>query len=201
MRCPFCHNMELAEGKVEPQLSEEEFFAFLETRKGLLDGVCITGGEPTLSADLPEFMKRIQIMGFQVKLDTNGLRPDALEHILDQGLADYVAMDIKNSLDKYGETVGNPTLDTSAILSSIAIIQEKAPDYEFRTTVVAQFHTLEDMEHIGRMLRGAKRYFLQNFVMSEMVPCKRLSAVSEEELYRFAEVVSESVEEVGVRGI
>ncbi len=186
---------------MEPQLSEEDFFAFLEKRAGLLDGVAITGGEPTLSPDLPEFMKRIRDMGFLVKLDTNGLRPAVLEDILDRGLADYVAMDVKNSLEKYGQTVGIPTIDTTAITRSIAIIQEKAPDYEFRTTVVAQFHTSEDMERIGVMLRGAKRYFLQNFEMSEMVPCRVLSPVSKEELQRFAEVLTGSVEEVGIRGL
>ena len=159
-RCPWCHNYELAVGSAEPVMDEEEFFAFLKKREGLLEGVAVTGGEPCLSKELPAFLRKIREMGFLTKLDTNGAHPELLEQILREGLADYVAMDIKNSPGKYlltaglarntesggssGEEVRQEKARQEALLvrvrRSIRLIMELAPDYEFRTTVIRQFH-------------------------------------------------------------
>ena len=161
-RCPFCHNALLVTEKVEGIIDEEEVLSFLKKRQGILDGVCITGGEPTNQKDLIPFMKKIKDMGYLVKLDTNGYNPDVLGEILSQGLADYVAMDLKNSEEKYPLTAGTE-IDTEKILTSINLIKEKAPDYEFRTTVVSEFHNEEDIEKICLMAGSNSKLYLQQF--------------------------------------
>ena len=181
-RCPWCHNYELAVGSAEPVMDEEEFFAFLKKREGLLEGVAVTGGEPCLSKELPAFLRKIREMGFLTKLDTNGAHPELLEQILREGLADYVAMDIKNSPGKYLLTAGltGSEAQQEALLGrvrrSIRLIMELAPDYEFRTTVIRQFHEEQDFAEIGEMIRGARRYFLQSFTDRDTVPYGGLSA-------------------------
>ena len=205
-RCPWCHNYELAVGSAEPVMDEEEFFAFLKKREGLLEGVAVTGGEPCLSKELPAFLRKIREMGFLTKLDTNGAHPELLEQILREGLADYVAMDIKNSPGKYLLTAGltGSEAQQEALLGrvrrSIRLIMELAPDYEFRTTVIRQFHEEQDFAEIGEMIRGARRYFLQSFTDRDTVPYGGLSAPEKEELLRYAEQIRRFVPDVQTRG-
>ncbi len=171
LRCPFCQNPDLVLPELirdTEVLSEESFFEFLEKRKGKLGGVAITGGEPTLHADLPQFMERIRSMGYLVKLDSNGLHPEALRKILDGSLADYIAMDVKNSPAKYAMTVGireNTQGELWARASeSIALLMNGSTPFEFRTTVVEGLHTEEDILDIARELRGARAWYLQQFI-------------------------------------
>lgn len=163
--CPFCHNPELAAGPVTGAGSHDitDIFSFLTSRKGLVDGVVITGGEPCLQPDLPDVTARIKQMGFTVKLDTNGSRPDVLAHLLDLSLVDYVAMDLKTGSSRYPEIM-KPGLRVDAILRSADLIMEKAPDYEFRTTCVRPFIDAAILAQIGRKISGARRYVLQNCV-------------------------------------
>ncbi|MCR5403458.1 MAG: anaerobic ribonucleoside-triphosphate reductase activating protein [Butyrivibrio sp.] len=200
-RCPYCHNFELVNGSMEPVVDEEEFFRFLNKRKGLLDGVAITGGEPLLRRDIRGFIERIRDLNFLIKLDTNGYHPDELDRLLNDGLIDYVAMDIKNSPEKYSLTCGEVAVDTSLIERSISIIREKAPDYEFRTTVVKEFHELNDFEYIGILLRGAKAYYLQQYVERDTVPDKSLHAPSNNELLQYLDIVKTYVPNSSIRGI
>ncbi len=167
-RCPFCHNASLVlpERMDDFRLSEEDFFAFLAKRRGILEGVCVTGGEPTLMPDLLPFLSRIKDMGYAVKLDTNGGRPDVLRSAVGAGLLDYVAMDIKNALDRYGETVGISDFDTSPVEASMDYLLEGSIPFEFRTTLVKGLHTPVEMASVGQRVAGAKRYFLQSFVDS-----------------------------------
>ena len=167
LRCPFCHNAPLVlPGRGTSALDAGGVLDFLASRRGLLDGVVLSGGEPLLQPDAADFLAEVKAMGFSVKLDTNGCHPDALADILDRRLADYVAMDIKNSLEKYPWTVGVPGFDTAPVERSARLLMEGPADYEFRTTLVRPFHEVGDMETIGRWLRGARRYYLQAFVDS-----------------------------------
>lgn len=161
-RCGYCHNPELINGGAKI----EEVFEFLKTRQGKLDGVVITGGEPCLQKDLPEFIKQVKELGFAVKLDTNGSFPEMLEKVLPD--LDYVAMDIKAPLEKYSQIV-NVDVDTSKILKSIEILKNGGVDYEFRTTVVKSQLSYEDFEKIGQLIQGAPRYYLQKFVASKIL--------------------------------
>ena len=201
LRCPYCHNYELATGKVPPVMEEEELFAFLAKRKGLLDGVAITGGEPCLHRDLPEFIAKIREMGFSVKLDTNGTHPAVLAEVLERGLVEYVAMDVKNSPDKYAMTAGLQTLDIGPIRESIELLKNAGIEYEFRTTVVDELHEAGDFEEIGRWIEGARHYFLQCFTDRDTVPFEGLSAPSKEKLEACAAVVSKYVKDVQIRGV
>ncbi|MGI6264654.1 MAG: anaerobic ribonucleoside-triphosphate reductase activating protein [Acutalibacteraceae bacterium] len=200
-RCPFCHNFELIDGTAQPIMDDEELLAFLQKRQGLLDGVAITGGEPCLHPDLPDLLQKIRALGFAVKLDTNGFHPDRLEEILSQGLVDYVAMDIKNSPEKYPVTCGLDALDLTPVRQSVALLMRDGVDYEFRTTVVAQFHDDADFEAIGRWIAGAKRYFLQAFTDRESVPFGDLSAPTPEQMRRYAAIVRRTVPDTNLRGI
>ncbi|MBR3816739.1 MAG: anaerobic ribonucleoside-triphosphate reductase activating protein [Clostridia bacterium] len=161
-RCPFCHNALLVTGECTDTLSEEEVFAFLEKRKGILDAVCITGGEPTLQKDLKQFILKVRSLGYSVKLDTNGTAPDVLEELLAENLLDYVAMDIKNTPEKYSLTAG-ADVDINNILKSMEIIKNKAPDYEFRTTVTRELHTEADISAVAELVGRGSKYFLQQF--------------------------------------
>lgn len=201
LRCPFCHNYELATLQAPAVMEEDELFAFLAKRKGLLDGVAITGGEPCLYRDLPEFIGKIRAQGFPVKLDTNGTHPAVLREILEQGLADYVAMDVKNSPSKYALTCGLSEIDTAPVSESIELLKASKIDYEFRTTVVDELHDVEDFDEIGKWIEGAKRYFLQCFTDRDTVPFEGLSAPSKEKLQACAAAVSRYVREVSIRGV
>lgn len=186
-RCPFCHNASLVlkAGEVE-EISEEEFFSYLTKRKGVLDGVCITGGEPLLNPNLSDFIKKIRSLGLLVKLDTNGSFPDKLEALLDEGLLDYVAMDIKNSKSKYALTAGLKDYPEE-IEKSIDIIIKKAPDYEFRTTVVRELHDIQDIVEIASRIKNAKKYFLQSYVDSGDIIETGLSPYSAQEMLEILE--------------
>lgn len=164
-RCPFCHNPELVVCDSIPlgkSRTEEEFFRFLKTRKGKLEGVCITGGEPTIQPDLLEFMQKLKTMGFSVKLDSNGTRPDVLKKAIDMKVVDYIAMDIKNNIDSYEKTIGGK-FDPERIKLSVELIRSSQIDHEFRTTVVPGIHTEKDFIAIGKWLRGADTYWLQRY--------------------------------------
>ena len=200
-RCPFCHNFELADGTAKPVMDDAELFAFLEKRRGLLDGVAVTGGEPCLHPELPELLRRVRDMGYAVKLDTNGAHPDRLEAILREGLADYVAMDIKNSPEKYARTAGLERLDLAPVRRSVQLLMASPTDYEFRTTVVDELYEAHDFEAIGAWIAGAKRYFLQAFTDRESVPFANLHAPSAEKLRAYADIARRFVPDTRLRGV
>lgn len=200
-RCPFCHNFELADGSAKPVMEDGELFAFLEKRRGLLDGVAITGGEPCLRPDLPELMRRIRGMGYAVKLDTNGAHPDRLAAILEEGLADYVAMDLKNSPEKYARTAGLERLDLAPVRESVRLLMDGGADYEFRTTVVDELHEAADFEAIGAWIAGAKRYFLQTFTDRDTVPFEGFHAPSAERMGEYLAIVKRYVPDSRLRGV
>ena len=200
-RCPFCHNFELVDGTSPAVMGSDELLAFLSRRQGLLDGVAITGGEPCLHPGLPDLLARIRELGFATKLDTNGYHPAMLARILDAGLADYVAMDVKNSPEKYAATCGVETIDLAPIRESIATVMTSAPDYEFRTTVVRELHEASDFHAIGKMIEGARRYFLQSFTDRDSVPFAGLSAPTPDELRAFADIARTYVPATEVRGV
>lgn len=162
-RCPFCHNAPLVTYRPEEPISGDEFFTFLSRRQGILDGVCVTGGEPTLQKELIPFIERIKELGFLLKLDTNGARPDVLKEILARGLADYVAMDIKASPERYAEAVGLAGFDFSLIEESIRLLEQSGIPHEFRTTVTEELHREEDFEKILSLFSENTPYFLQQF--------------------------------------
>ena len=201
LRCPFCHNGGLVLGPMPAELDSEELLAFLKKRRGLLDGVCVTGGEPLLRPDLPELLARIKELGYPVKLDTNGSHPERLRSLVQQGLVDYVAMDIKNSPERYGETVGVPALDLTPFQESVAFLLQGSVDYEFRTTVVREFHDSDSFQAIGPWLSGARRYFLQCFVDRDTVLQEGLHPWDADSLRAFADLVCHYVYEVELRGV
>lgn len=200
-RCPFCHNGELLSGDVE-FYDENEIFAFLQKRVGILEGVCITGGEPTLYSDLGRFIGKIKDLGYSVKLDTNGYLPERLELLIDAGLLDYIAMDIKNSPERYAETVGlaYDKFDIEPIERSIDIIMTSGVDYEFRTTVVAELFDERSIVEAAKMIRGAKRYFLQRFVMRDSVPSKTLTSPHPVVMSQYLDAVLKYVPTARIRG-
>lgn len=200
-RCPFCHNGNLATEEYQNLISQDEFFSFLSKRKGLLDGVCITGGEPTLTPDLEDFIKKIKSLGFLVKLDSNGTNPSVLKSLIEKNLIDYIAMDIKNSKNAYKETAGVQNLNIKDIEESVELIKASGIDYEFRTTVVAEFHSEENIQDIARWLAGSKKYFLQCFRDSEFVLKKGLTAPTKEELESFKTILTGYIDFVDIRGI
>ncbi len=201
LRCPFCHNYELAVGTAPPVMEEKELAVFLEKRRGLLDGVAVTGGEPCLNRDLPDLLRRIRSLGYAVKLDTNGQHPRMLAGILQNGLADYVAMDIKNSPAKYAETAGLASLDLAPIKESVRLLMESPADYEFRTTVVDELHGADDFEKIGEWIAGAKRYFLQAFTDRDTVPYENFHAPARPKMEEYLAIVRRQVPESRLRGV
>ena len=201
LRCPFCHNALLVtELSQSPRLDTEEVLAFLRSRRSLLDAVVLSGGEPLLQPDAAEFLAQVKAMGFLVKLDTNGCYPAALKEILDRGLVDYVAMDIKNTPEKYAMTAGLPGFDLAPVRESMELLKNSGVAYEFRTTVVRQFHTAEDIAAIGRWLEGCPRYYLQNFEDSGNLIGTGMSGFTEEEMAVLRDAASPYVGTVGIRG-
>ncbi len=201
-RCPFCHNASLVlRPESQPVLPEEEFFAFLRKRKGLLDGVAVTGGEPTLQKDLPEFLAKVKALGFAVKLDTNGTAPAMLRTILEQGLADYVAMDVKAGRDNYSAATGTLRPDLAAVEESAALLMAGGTDHEFRTTVVREIHSDADFLDIARWLRGEKKYFLQAFKDSGDLIRGECSGCSREEMEHFLSLVTPEIPGAEIRGM
>ena len=201
-RCPFCHNASLVLHTDEAEhYGEEEVLSYLKKRQGILDGICITGGEPLLQKDIADFMEKVKSLGYKIKLDTNGSFPEKLRELVGKGLVDYVAMDIKNSKEKYAATVGIEKFDTSAVEESVSYLLSGMVDFEFRTTVVDELHTEEDIENIAVWIRGAKRYFLQNFVDSGDILGDNLSAASREKLDSMRKIAEKYIDIVGVRGV
>lgn len=200
MNCPFCHNSELITGDAPVEMTDEDLLSFLEKRLGLLDGVAFTGGEPLLRKELPDLFRKIKALGYGIKLDTNGASPKALKAVLDEGLVDYVAMDIKNSPQKYPETTGLEHINIEDIYESIKLIMNSGIDYEFRTTVVDQLHDEESFKAMGPMIKGAKRYFIQPFVDRDSVVFSGFTAPSAEKLQKYKEIMSSFVEEAQIRG-
>ena len=199
-RCPFCHNASLVlEGRGGEDISEEEFFSHLDARRGKLYGVCVSGGEPTLYPDLPEFLRKIKAAGHAVKLDTNGYKPKVLSALIEEGLLDYVAMDIKNSPERYGETVGIRDFDVDPIKESAKILMSGKVDFEFRTTIVREIHSVEDIRAIGEWLRGEEKFYLQGFKDSGDLICSGLSAYSDEEMEKLCEELRRFVPKAKVR--
>ena len=202
LRCPFCHNAPLVlPGRGTSALDAGGVLDFLASRRGLLDGVVLSGGEPLLQPDAADFLAEVKAMGFAVKLDTNGCHPDALADILDRRLADYVAMDIKNSLEKYPWTVGVPGFDTAPVERSARLLMEGPADYEFRTTLVRPFHEVGDMETIGRWLRGARRYYLQAFVDSGDLVGGGCVPFTPEEMEGFLQAARPFFQSAALRGL
>lgn len=200
-RCPFCHNSGLVLYPNDvPKIPWSEIMDYLERRKGVLDAVVITGGEPTLMPDLLEKMQDIKKFGYKIKLDTNGTNPDLLMDLVNLNLVDYVAMDIKNSLPKYGITSGVPLLDTSKVEESIRFLINGTVDYEFRTTIIDEFHTNNDMERIGMLLEGAKRYYLQHYKDSEYCIERGFHEVKKEKALIFKAILNKYIENVALRG-
>lgn len=202
LRCPFCHNAPLVTRAAEtPTLSEEEVLTFLKSRRGLLDGVVLSGGEPLLQPGAADFLARVRELGFAVKLDTNGCHPEALAEILERGLADYVAMDIKNCREKYPQTVGVPGFDLAPVEESIHLLQTSGVDFEFRTTVVRELHTPADIAAIGQWLAGSPRYFLQKFVDSGDLVGSGCHALEDGEMAAIREAAAPWFQAVSLRGV
>ena len=205
-RCPFCHNPELVIGSgigaSQGEIMEKDFFKFLKMRKGKLEGVCITGGEPTIQPDLLDFMREVKKAGFLVKLDSNGTRPDILKKAIDQKLVDFIAMDIKNHLDKYDKTT-NSKSDKERVRLSVELIRNSGLNYEFRTTVVPGLHTENDFLKIARWLSGSKSYWLQRFRHSKLIDPtlpEKIIRKKTLDLERIRETISPYFEKTGIRG-
>jgi pyruvate formate lyase activating enzyme len=200
-RCPFCHNALLVTEMDDIEYTEKEIFQHLERRKGVIEGVAVTGGEPLLQKDIERFLYELRCAGVSIKLDTNGSFPGKLKDILELSLVDYVAMDIKNSKEKYAQTIGLQSFDISTVEESIELLQNSGVDYEFRTTVTSNFHTVEDMRSIAQWLQGSPRYFLQNFVDSGMLIDSTCKGVSKSEMKEMLCAVREFIPTAELRGI
>ena len=200
-RCPFCHNSDLLEHDTEALFTDEEVLKFLAKRRGILEGVAITGGEPTLQPDLREFILRVRDMGYKIKLDTNGSRPDVLRALCEEGLIDYVAMDIKTCQERYPDVAGIPSLKMEGIMESVDFLKRGTVPYEFRTTVVKELHSADDFSRISEWLSGCSRYYLQSYVDSDQVLVPGFSACSKEELLSFLEIVRPHVAHAELRGV
>ena len=206
-RCPFCHNSGLLEAKGTDQIPQEELLRFLQKRVGLLEGVCITGGEPTLQKDLPQLLEEIKALGYAVKLDTNGSRPEVLKELVSRGLVDYVAMDIKNCPERYKETAGISQLDLVNIQQSMIFLMEGDLPYEFRTTVAAQLHSRSDLLSMGKWFqelcpeKKPEKFFLQPYTDRDSVLCGGLSAPESADLQDFLETISPFVHSAEIRGL
>ncbi len=208
-RCPYCHNKDIVFAKESidahalTPYSESEILSHLQKRKNVLTGVCITGGEPTLQPDLAEFLAKVKALGYQIKLDTNGYRPDTMISLIEAGLVDYVAMDIKNSPTKYAQTIGLSACDIDNIEKSVnyLIHSNHGIAYEFRTTIVAELHTAEDMSHIAAWLQGANAYYLQSYTESERIIAPGFHAHNKEVLESMLTLCKEKITNTYLRGI
>ncbi len=199
LRCPFCHNASLVLHPRESENREAEVLSYLAGRKGILEGVCITGGEPLLQPDLSDFVKKVKGMGYAVKLDTNGSDPNALEALLQTGLVDYVAMDIKGAPERYGVAIGKD-FPMERFLKSAEVIRASKIPHEFRTTLVKGIHRVQDMECIGKWLAGEERYFLQGFVDSGNLLGEGFTAFSSEETAEFLRTIKIYIPSAKLRG-
>lgn len=201
-RCPFCQNGDLVlHASSVPVISEEEVLQVLRKRKGILTGVCVTGGEPTLQPDLPRFLDVLKGMGYLIKLDSNGYRPDVLRSLHERGLLDYVAMDIKSSLQSYGNVAGLAQIDPERIRESARFLMECGLPFEFRTTVVRELHCAEDFHRIGNWLRGDHAFFLQSYRESEGVISPVFNACTREELEEYLRILRLYIPKAALRGV
>ncbi len=200
-RCPYCHNSDLLAPEAEPFMSDEELAGFLKKRKGLLDGVAVTGGEPLMHEEIFDLLRMFRELGYPVKLDTNGAYPERLKKIVEEGLADYIAMDVKNSPERYPATVGLDAYPIDRIDESIRFLLGARVDYEFRTTVVDEFHDEDSFVGIGNWIRGAKRYFLQPFTDRDTVLTQGLTPPSESKLISYLSVMKPFVQAAEIRGV
>ena len=202
-RCPFCHNFEFVviddDTKLE-SYSKEEVLSYLNKRKGLLSAVVVSGGEPTLSPDLEDFLIEIKNMGYRIKLDTNGTKADLVISLLERKIVDYVALDIKNSLDMYPITVGLDNINLDGFIKLVNYLINHNYGYEFRTTLIGNFHTTESIKNMAKFLKGAKKLFLQKFEMSDNVPDRSLYPVEKENALEFKRILESTIECVSLRG-
>lgn len=196
--CPFCHNSGLVKG-TEPEISETEIFEYLNKRKGIIDSVCISGGEPTLYKDLPAFISKIKNLGLLVKLDTNGTNLEMIKFLVENKLIDYIAMDIKNSLENYSLTTARD-INTDTIKESIDYIMNCGIEYEFRTTLVKEFHSEDDIQKISKLISGAKKYFLQKFQDNENCIQKNLNPIEKNEANKYLEILKKTIPNTALRG-
>ena len=190
IRCPFCQNSTLIPMDAKNLISEDEIFDYLNLRKNIISGVTISGGEPTLQPDLESFIDKVKELGLKIKLDTNGINTKLLEKLIENQKIDYVAMDIKNSLNKYSLTSGVAKINMQNILKSIELLKKGKVDYEFRTTIINEFHTLQDIIEIIKLV-GNSKYYLQNFKNSKYVLDKTLTSFTEEKLVLWNEILKE----------
>ncbi len=208
-RCPFCHNKDLVLNPAgQPMMEEREIFNFLKKRKGIITGVCITGGEPTLQPDLKQFLMKIKEIGINIKLDTNGYRPEVLKDLVQSALVDYVAMDVKSSKKRYAEAVGlnhNILADKAFIIEkieeSVSFLMQGTIPYEFRTTIVKELHTEQEIKEIGEWIAGCRSYFLQSYEENENVICPGFHACTKEELLLYKKLLENHIEYVALRGV
>ena len=199
-RCGFCHNSALVVPvNGFPQIDEKEFFSYLEKRRGILDGVCVSGGEPTLSNDLISFCERIKSLGYSIKLDTNGTNPDIVKKLASEKLCDYFAMDIKSSLSNY-PLITNSNVNVNKVSETVEFFLSGQVDYEFRTTIFKEFHTKEEMQKIGEWIKGAKKYFLQKFVSGENCIEQGFTPIDEQLAKEFLEILKPNIPNVNLRG-
>ena len=205
LRCPFCHNSDLVNDSLDTEYYIDEVLEFLKNRKGKLDGICITGGEPLMQQGIENFIRSVRDLGLKVKLDTNGTYPDKLKALLEAGLIDYVAMDIKNSPQSWAKTTGTDGAAAKALfdktLQSMDIIKSSGIDFEFRTTIVKGLHTLEDMPGLGELVKGSPKYFLQNFTDSGAILKDGFSAWDKDTLLKMLEIIRQYVPNAQLRGV
>ncbi len=200
-RCGFCHNSPLVVGVNKlTTIPEEEILSYLDKRKGLLEGLCISGGEPTLNKDLPLFCEKVKALGYSVKLDTNGTNPELVKFLHKEKLCDYFAMDIKNDKENYAEIIGFSSFDTKKVEETVEFFLSGEVDYEFRTTLISEFHHKENIINIGKWLKGANKYFLQKFKDSESCIQSHLSAVEDKIALTFVEILKEYIPSTHLRG-
>ncbi|MCG2696081.1 MAG: anaerobic ribonucleoside-triphosphate reductase activating protein [Candidatus Portnoybacteria bacterium] len=202
-RCPFCQNYELVSPDVESgsdSILESDFFNFLDSKIGLIDGICITGGEPTINADLIDFIKKIKVKGFLVKLDSNGSNPEVLSEIINEKLVDFIAMDIKTSLDRYEKAI-NVKIDLNKIKKSVELIKTSGIDYEFRTTIVPGLVEKDDIEKIGQWLKGVKKFALQQFQNKKVLDkeFEKIQPYPDETLKEFKKILEKYIEKAELR--
>ncbi|MCM1290122.1 MAG: anaerobic ribonucleoside-triphosphate reductase activating protein [Corallococcus sp.] len=200
-RCPFCHNAGLVGGTNCENLSQEEIFDFLKKRKSVLEGMCLTGGEPLLQQGVEDFLRKVKSLGYSVKLDTNGSFPNRLRNLICEGLVDYVAMDVKNSKERYSETAGCGNLDIDAVCRSVELLKSGVVNYEFRTTVTGNYHTEESMEQMGVWLQGASKLYLQKFVDSGDLIDGNTVGCSDETMREYRRILKKYVPNTYLRGI
>jgi len=202
-RCPYCHNAALVlDPGSQPLIAEEEILSYLSKRKGILEGLCITGGEPTLNKDLPEFIKKVKDLGLLVKLDSNGSNPDMLISLIAGNLLDYIAMDIKSSPENYAKAIGLASYDIAPIEESVSVIMNSGVDYEFRTTAVKELTSPKDFMIIGSWLEGAEKYFLQGYIDSgDVIAPEGLRGYTRAELEPIAANLRPHIKLVGIRGL